>query len=216
MKILSFDTSSSQCSVALYIDGVVVETVHSETRAHGGVILGFIDKLLKQENITLKDLNFIAFGAGPGSFTGLRIAASVAQGLAMGAELPLVPVSSLKAMAFKGAKTYGYQNITVAFDARMGEVYWQCFRYQDDNCVEIETPLVLKPEETPLLDSENYLALGSGWKEYPKLRLRHRDQIKKCVPEVFPMAQAIAELALKETPVSAELALPIYIRNKVT
>ena len=121
--ILAIETSTPACSVALTIDGVLLEDFRLAPRQHNDLILPMVDQLLTQANIHLKDLDAIAFGKGPGSFTGLRIAAGVVQGLAYGADLPVIGISTLEAMALEAFQKYHKDYWLAALDARMGEVY---------------------------------------------------------------------------------------------
>ena len=134
-KLLAIDTSTEACSAALGIGGDVRERYEFAPRQHAELILPMVDALLAEGQIKLKDLDGLAFGRGPGAFTGVRIATGVIQGLAFGAGLPVVPVSSLAALA-QGAAP-GHSSIMSAFDARMGEVYWGAFAVDKQGLVRI-------------------------------------------------------------------------------
>src|SRR5687767_3120441 len=159
MKLLALDTSTEACSVALAIGDDVVERFELEQR-HGERLLGMVDELLTQGGIALTQLDAIAFGRGPGSFTSLRIGAGVVQGLAFGADLPVVPVSSLAALA-QGS---GAPKVLAAFDARMRQVYYGAFVRAGDGLVTPAGPeVVIDPAKLPLPEGTSWTGTGSGW-----------------------------------------------------
>ena len=128
MKILAIDTATDACSVALHLDGDYREIHELAPRRHAEILLPRIRTLLSEAALSLRDLDALAFGRGPGAFTGVRIATGVIQGLAFGADLPVVPISSLHALAQGAWRERGEGNVLAAFDARMGEVYWGAYR----------------------------------------------------------------------------------------
>jgi tRNA threonylcarbamoyladenosine biosynthesis protein TsaB len=129
VKILALDTATENCSAALLIDGAIVSRERPLGQGHAGQILPMINEVLAEAGIALRTLDAIAFGRGPGGFTGVRLAASVTQGLAFGAGVPVVPVSNLRALAQRLFVPYGaIERVLVCTDARMREVYWGCFR----------------------------------------------------------------------------------------
>ncbi|VFM95033.1 MAG: tRNA threonylcarbamoyladenosine biosynthesis protein TsaB [Candidatus Kentron sp. G] len=128
MKIFAIDTATDACSAALHLDGGCREIHELAPRRHAEILLPRIRTLLSEAALSLRDLDALAFGRGPGAFTGVRIATGVIQGLAFGADLPVVPVSSLHALAQGAWRERGEENILAAFDARMGEVYWGAYR----------------------------------------------------------------------------------------
>ena len=147
MKLLAFETSSREGSVALYVDGAVRQAPIATPRQQTEELLPLTAKLLNGAGLSLRDLDAIAFGRGPGSFTGLRIAAAAAQGLGMATGLPLLPVSSLAATAQGLWRTHGSSNTLVCVDARMGEVYWAAFEIRDGLARVVDTEQVTSPEE---------------------------------------------------------------------
>ena len=130
MKILAIDTSTEACSAALLIDGDLQGVYKLAPREHSLLILKMIDGLLSDAGITVSELDAIAFGRGPGSFMGLRIAAGVVQGIAYAHELPVIPVSTLKAIAQRASEETRHQHVLAAIDARMDEVYWAAYSLQ--------------------------------------------------------------------------------------
>jgi tRNA threonylcarbamoyladenosine biosynthesis protein TsaB len=176
-------------------------------------------ELLDEANIDLKALDGVAFGAGPGSFTGLRIACGVAQGLAFGANLPVAAVSTLQALAQQS----GADKVIACLDARMGEIYHAAYERQNNAWVEVSAPALFKPEEAPKVTGNDWVGVGTGWLVYPEvLQTVYGEQLRE-LPKPgnssHPTATSIAELALPtfETGLArpAHEAAPIYIRNKV-
>jgi tRNA threonylcarbamoyladenosine biosynthesis protein TsaB len=222
MKILAIDTSGDACSVALLIDSQLKQNLTREPRRHGELVLGMMDSLLAKADIGLSQLDALAFGRGPGSFTGLRIAASVAQGVAFGADLPVVPVSTLAAVAQGQFRVRGSVCVLSALDARMGELYWGAYRLGDGGLMrpagkeQVATPgLVLFPE------GGGWSGAGSGWAAYGEiLRQRLGSRLSSVAADAHCEARDIAVLAAAEfadgRAVTAELALPLYLRDRVT
>jgi tRNA threonylcarbamoyladenosine biosynthesis protein TsaB len=167
MNLLAIDTSGDSCSAALYWSGRVEQRLELAPRRHGELILAMMDGLLESAGIALGALGTIAFGRGPGSFTGVRIACAVAQGAAFGAGLPTVPVSTLAAIAQGVHRRDGGRRLLVALDARMGEVYWGAFNIAQDGIARPCGPeLVCPPGEVPVPDGQGWRGVGSGWGAY--------------------------------------------------
>lgn len=216
MKLLAFDTSTEACSVALSLDGEVRERheLHSQHSEH---LLSLVDALLAEGGIRLDQLDAIAFGRGPGSFTGLRIGAGVAQGLAFGADLPLVPVSSLATLA-QGAKA---DKVLAAFDARMQQVYWCAYRRGEKGLVEpVMDEVVINPTDVSQPEGEGWVGVGSGWDSYPEiLCAKAAASLQRWEAKIYPRARDLAVLAAAAFSdgqvVSADQALPVYVRDEV-
>ena len=222
-RILAIDTATEACSVALLNDENV--TAHFElcAREHTQRILPMVQALLQQENTRLADLNALAFGQGPGSFTGVRIGIGIAQGLAFGAELPMIGVSTLKTMAQSAWRLHGATRVLAAIDARMGEVYWA--EYQRDahgDWLGAETEAVLKREAAQARMAAltgGWAMVGTGWKAWPQLaensglELTVTDVELPCAEDMIPLA-ALAYAAGRT--VAVEQAEPTYLRNEVT
>ena len=222
MKLIAIDTSGDACSAALYLDGVIEQRLESTPRRHGELILALLESLIAGAGIGLKELDAIAFGRGPGSFTGVRIAVAVAQGVAFGAERPTVPVSTLAALAQGEFRRSGQRRLLAALDARMGEVYWGAFAVGTDGLV---SPLgderVARPAAVPVPDGGDWCGVGSGWAAYGDILAgRVGSGLRGVSPGTGCEARDIALIAAAEALagrlVQAELARPVYLRDRVT
>ncbi|HXF16041.1 MAG TPA: tRNA (adenosine(37)-N6)-threonylcarbamoyltransferase complex dimerization subunit type 1 TsaB [Burkholderiales bacterium] len=217
LNLLALDTSTEYCSVALMRDG---ELTYLETHAvqrHSELILPMIEQLLRAAGMAVGQLGGIAFGAGPGSFTGIRIACGVAQGLAFGAELPVVPVGTLAALAQEAGGT----RVLACLDARMGEIYHASYRRDDDKgWTEMTCPAVGPASSAPVLEGDGWLGCGNGFAVYgDALAKRYGGQLVRVEAKLHPHARSIARLAMPVLAagggVPAEQALPLYVRDKV-
>lgn len=222
MKLLAIETATEACSAALSIDGEIRERFEIAPRGHTELILPMIDELMAEAGISISQVDAMAFGRGPGAFTGVRIAVGVTQGIAFGADLPVVPVSTLAALA-QGAAA---DQVLVALDARMDEVYWGAYQRNTEGRMElVGEECVSSPAEVPLPASEGWRGAGAGWAAYESvLSARCTNQLVPA-PEAWdasalPHARDVAELGLAGfdagQAVSAEQALPVYLRDKVT
>lgn len=222
MKILAVDTSGETCSVALIIGSDSEQLLAQEPRRHGELVLGMMDELLARAQIGLTQLDALAFGRGPGSFTGVRIATAVVQGAAFGADLPVVPVSTLAALARGQVRATGCRRILSALDARMGELYWGPYQSVAGDLVAlVGEEQVAAPELVTLPSDGGWCGCGSGWSAHGDvLRQRMGARLSSIAPEAFCEAQDIAALACSELAegrsVPAEQALPVYLRDRVT
>lgn len=167
MRILAIDTATEACSVALWNDGTVNAHFELCPREHTQRILPMVQDILTTSGTSLTDINALAYGRGPGSFTGVRIGIGIAQGLALGAELPMIGVSTLMTMAQGAWRKNGATRVLAAIDARMGEVYWAEYQ-RDENGIwrGEETEAVLKPElvhERMQQLSGEWVTVGTGW-----------------------------------------------------
>jgi tRNA threonylcarbamoyladenosine biosynthesis protein TsaB len=216
LKILALDTSTEFCSAALYIDGEITSRDAHAGQTHSQILLGMIDELLRGRALRIRDLNGIAYGEGPGSFTGLRIACGVVQGLAFGADLPVVGIGSLLAIA-AGTRA---ARVVCCMDARMNEVYHAAYERTGDAWRSVHEPSVSPPEAVPLIAGDGWLACGTGFNVYrDALCLRYAGQLTAMEPARYPHARDVAALAVTRFQVNdtapAELAAPVYIRDKV-
>ncbi len=216
MKILALETSTELCSAALWRDGKVDAREADAGQRHSELLLPMIDALLMQHNLAVRDLDCIAFGAGPGSFTGLRIACGVAQGIAFGAELPVVGVGTLLALAAASRA----ERVVCCLDARMGEVYHAAYEKRGDGWHAVHEPSLCKPDAAPDLPAGKWTACGSGFAAYrAALESRYAGRLERVIEGLAPHAKEIAVLAAAEfergNAVAAEHAAPLYVRNKV-
>ncbi len=221
MNILALDTSTDACSAALWLDGQRLERFQVAPGAHSRLILPMIESLLSEAGVQLKDMTALAFGRGPGSFTGLRIAAGVIQGLAYGADLPVVPISTLMAIAQGVFEKRGHTHILSALDARMGEIYWGGYERRPDESFECVIQECVTPAHgAPMPAQGQWFGAGPGWGAYREvLRERLHAYITDVDPESLPRAWDMLPIAaaavVRGETVAADAALPIYLRDRV-
>jgi tRNA threonylcarbamoyladenosine biosynthesis protein TsaB len=219
MKLLAIDAATEACSAALLQDDVLAERFEVIGRGHAERLLPMIDELLKDSRLQVSELDAIAFGRGPGSFTGLRIAAGTAQGLAAGARLPVVPVSDLAAVAVAGARLSGSRRILVCMDARMGQVYWAAFDLNGGQPIALTDEAVADPAAVEPPAGESWFGAGHGFGAYPELADRLTARLAGSAADLLPRAGDIAQIAAIELgagrSMPAALALPVYLRNEV-
>jgi tRNA threonylcarbamoyladenosine biosynthesis protein TsaB len=223
LKILALDTSTEYCSVALWRDGEVDAREALAGQRHSQLLLPMVDELLGRHGLTVKALDGIAYGQGPGSFTGLRIACGVVQGLAFGAGIGVVGVATLAAMAQASAdRDVGRDVIRVVccLDARMGEIYHAAYARSGAAWETVQAPGLHAPEAAPMPAAGSWTGCGSGFIAYGEtLRQRYGARLSAIMPDVFPHARDIARLAAVEfeagRAVAPEQAVPLYIRDKV-
>lgn len=216
MNILSIETSCEQGSVALMTADALVARRLAGSAGHSEGILVAIRELLTEAGLVAGSLDAVAFGSGPGAFTGLRLACGIAQGLALGSGLGVAPVSSLSALALQAHEP----RVFVATDARMGEVYCQAFVAGEDGLpVPAGKPLCCAPDAASPPEGSWY-GIGSGFNAYPEaLGQRLLQRLSGCLADAVPRAEEVAllgaQLARSGGLVSAELAAPLYVRDKV-
>ena len=225
MKILALDTATENCSAALIINGAYFEREQLLGRGAAEAILPLIRELLTGAAVALRDLDAIAFGRGPGGFTGVRLAASVTQGLAFGAGLRVVPVSNLQALAQRilsaEPKTV---RVLAALDARMGEVYFGAFeRTHAGLAVAAGPECVVAPEQVSLpktwFSPPAAVGAGSGFDAYPQLKAALAGHLGAVRERLLPRAREIAQLAMADVKagrlLGPEGAVPVYLRDNV-
>src|SRR5690606_33515939 len=217
MRILAIDTATEACSVALWNDGAICAHFEECPREHTQRILPLVKQMLDQGNTTLTELDALAFGRGPGSFTGVRIGIGIAQGLALGANLPMIGVSTLATMAQGAWRQTGATRVLAAIDARMGEVYWAEYTRDEQGVWHgEESEKVLKPqavgERLKQLSGE-WATVGTGWKAWPDmandsgLTLVDGNTLLPAAEDMLPIACQL--LAAGQT-VTVEHAEPVY------
>jgi len=221
VKVLAFETAGDACSSALVVDAVALERHCIAPRQHAELILGMARALLEEAGMSLAALDAIAFGRGPGSFTGVRVATGVAQGLAYGADLPVVPVSSLHALAQGALREEGCARVLAAFDARMGEVYWGAYEAGADGLMVARVEdCVAAPAAVPVPDGAGWQGVGEGWAAHGEaLTARIGDRLSGFASDRLARALDVARLAepvhARGDSVPAWQALPSYVRNQV-
>ena len=219
MRLLAIETSTEWCSVAVG-DGAHWHLCDEHAgQAHSERLLPMVDAALAEVGWALRDLDGLAFGAGPGSFTGIRIGCGVTQGLALGADLPVVPVPTLAALAQDAFRARGWTRVLACLDARMREVYVASYARAGGLWREVAAPSVVPPAEVPdpRLDGEGvWFGAGNGFAAYPALGAG-MSGLAGFDPSLRVTARAIAELALADHGVlgDADQAFPHYVRDKV-
>lgn len=221
--ILALDTSTPACSVALIQNGAVLEDFRMAPRQHNDLILPMVEQMLAQAQLSLSQLDAIAFGRGPGSFTGLRISAGVVQGLAYGADLPVVPISTLAALALQAQQESYHDTWLAALDARMGEIYVGGYQIVEQDGFVCANALlneqVIVPDNLPNIEGD-YQGVGSGWLYRDILNSKLEQPAAQVFEAFAPRASCIAQLAqwpfAHSQVVSAEQALPVYLRDEIT
>ncbi|MDQ7075422.1 MAG: tRNA (adenosine(37)-N6)-threonylcarbamoyltransferase complex dimerization subunit type 1 TsaB [Gammaproteobacteria bacterium] len=221
MKLLAIDTTTEACSAALWLDGEVIFRYQVAPREHGNLILAMLDQLLAEAGVTLKQLDGLAFARGPGAFTGVRIATSVVQGIAYGVDLPVVAVSTLATLAQRAYRESGAKQVLSAIDARMQEVYWGAYVLDEFAVMRsVATEVVMKPEALQMPKEGLWCGAGTGWGTYEAvLSAPLEGCLDRVLGALLPHAQDLAALAVVDLRagkgVSAENALPVYLRDNV-
>ncbi|MDP2099353.1 MAG: tRNA (adenosine(37)-N6)-threonylcarbamoyltransferase complex dimerization subunit type 1 TsaB [Methylobacter sp.] len=220
MKLLAVETSTEACSAALFIDGEIAERYQLAPKIHTQLILPMIDSLMADAGLKPQQLDALAFSRGPGSFTGVRIATGVIQGIALGADLPVVPVSTLAAIAQDFFDNNTDDVAYVAMDARMGEVFWGVYRREALGYAELIGLEAVTPADGVEFPDLQGVGIGSGWGVYAQeLTSRLAGRVNRCHAEMLPRAGAIARLGAhgfeRGLAVPVEQAMPVYLRDKV-
>ncbi len=216
MKILALETSTELCSAALWHDGKIDAREVLAGQRNSELLLPMVEALLAANNLAARDLNGVAFGAGPGAFTGVRIACGVAQGIAFGIDVPVVAIGTLMAVA----EAAGAPRVVCCLDARMGEVYHAAYERRGDGWHEVHAPGLYKPAAVPALPAGKWTACGGGFAAFrDELSARYAGSIERVIDGVIPHAHEIAVLGarqfLRGDTLDAAEALPLYVRNKV-
>lgn len=213
--LLALDTATEACSVALLHKGQVTHHYDVIPRLHAQTLLPMIQRLIAEAGLSLAAIDAIAFGRGPGAFTGVRIAVGVVQGLAFALERPVLPVSNLAALAQGAWRQHGVRHVAAAIDARMDEVYWGCYAEQAGEMRLWGREAVLAPQAVALPATGEWFGAGTGWGYAERLAVAVQGQDAGALPH----AQDIVELArfawARGEAVSADEALPVYLRDNV-
>ncbi len=220
MKLLAIETATESCSAALLLNDEVFSINEVAPRRHNEIILSMCERVLAQGQTSLSQLDAIAFGRGPGAFTGLRLAASVTQGIALGQDLPVVPVSSLASLAQQAFEKHEKTQVLSCIDARMQEIYYGYYRVSDLQIVElvgdehVDSPNIMK-----IKVSGDYYGAGSGWASYAQVLQEKIGATLSYDASLFPQAESVAKLAKvyfeQGKSVSAVDALPVYLRDNI-
>ena len=216
MKLLALESSTDLFTVALFLDGRIVEREGARGVSHSEIALPLVQALLDEHGVALADLDGIAFGAGPGAFTGLRLACSMAQGLALGAGLPVLGIGSLEALAL-GA---GDGPVYACTDARMNEAYCAAYQVHGETVEAVIAPVVAAPSSAPVPPGQGWLGCGSGFAAYgDALAVRLGASIGRIDASARPRASTLLRLAAPRFAcgegVDAALAAPLYVRDKI-
>lgn len=216
MKILALETSTEYCSAALWRDGEVEEEAVRAGQRHSELLLPMVDGLLRRRGLKVGQLDGLAFGEGPGSFTGLRIACGLVQGLAFGAGLKCAGVSTLLALAEGTAAL----RVVCCLDARMGQIYHAAYARRGDGWAVVHEPGLWAADSAPPLPEGAWTGCGSGFAGHAQaLGRRYAGRLSAIMPEAYPRARHVATLAAREFAsgggVEPEHAIPVYLRDKV-
>ena len=216
MKLLAFETATEACSVALYLDGEVIERFEVAPRRHAELSLPWAEALLAEAGVKKSQLDAIAVGRGPGAFTGVRLAIALAQGIALALDRPVVPVSTLAVLA---AQASG-ENILAAIDARMGEIYAATFRCNEEDVIATSDEVVIAPANYALPQGSGWVGVGTGFAaEQGALQAKLQDRFTRIDANALPHAADVAKLAsatfARGELVAPEFAEPAYLRNNV-
>ena len=220
MKLLAFETATEACSVALYIDGEIRERFEVAPKQHTQLALPWAEQLLAEAGIKKSQLDAIAVGIGPGAFTGVRLAVALVQGIALALDKPVLPVSTLAALAMQGADL-GCDRIIAAIDARMGEIYCAEFRLNAEKLVDaISDEIVIAPEIYQSIFDGGMVGVGTGFgANNNAFQTNLKSQLIGCRADALPHAAGVVRLALRDYAlgkiISPDNLEPAYLRNKV-
>jgi tRNA threonylcarbamoyladenosine biosynthesis protein TsaB len=219
MKILAIDAATEACSAALRVGDLLTERFEVIGRGHAARLLPMTDELLHEAGLALRDLDGIAFGRGPGGFTGLRVAAGLAQGLAAGAGLPIVPVSNLASIAAGAGRAFRAERVLVCMDARMGQVYWAGFEMEGDLPRVVTDEKLGSPGDVTLPPGGAWFGAGHGFSAHPEIAARLGASLVAVDAGVLPRAADIARIAAVQLAAGRGLppaqGLPVYLRDDV-
>ncbi len=216
-KILALDTSTDACSVALWVDGEVREDFRVVPRQHIQLLLPMVDALLSEAGLSVANLDAVAFGRGPGSFTGIRIATGIAQGLAFAADVPVLPISTLAAMALEQGRAQGRDLVIATLDARMDELYWCAYRLENGLPQALLEERVCPPSELYVPAGAPWTGIGSGFNYLAAMDSAVQSVIRDPLLDVHPRASAMLPIAVQDLlqgrGLLPEEGVPVYLRE---
>jgi tRNA threonylcarbamoyladenosine biosynthesis protein TsaB len=219
MKILAIDAATEACSAALLAGPALSERYEVIGRGHAGRLLPMADELLREAGLTARDLDAVAFGRGPGGFTGLRIAAGIAQGLAAGGGRPILPVSNLAAVAAGAARIHGSNRVLVCMDARMGQVYWAAFDCSGDRPRALTGERLSDPVAVDFPAGAAFFGAGHGFSAHASLAARLAARLGGFDDKALPRAGDVARIGAADLAAGGGLVamqgLPVYLRDDV-
>jgi tRNA threonylcarbamoyladenosine biosynthesis protein TsaB len=220
VKLLAIDTTSDACSVALQVDASIAERHHVESRAHTRILLPMIRDLLDEKKLRTSDLDAVVLGNGPGSFIGMRISASVAQGICLGAGLPILPVSSLAAIASEVMVEESAGKVAVAQDARMNEVYFAAYRRTPQGLPDVTIgERIVAARDGGALPGIGWIGAGAGWDRYPELVSVSQDALSRLSTVRVPRARFLLPLGARQMQQGGAIdpkdLAPAYLRTRV-
>lgn len=220
MKLLAIETATESCSAALLDNDEIISVSEVAPRRHNEIILSMCEQILAQGQISLAQLDAIGYGRGPGAFTGVRLAASVTQGIALGQDLPVVPVSSLASLAQAAFESMQATQVLSCIDARMQEVYFAQYKLNDHKIMQlVGEERVVPPNMINIRVNDECYGVGSGWKPYAEILQESLGMKLSYDENLFPQAEHVAKLAKvyfqQGNSVSAVEALPVYLRDTV-
>ena len=221
MKLLAVETATEACSAALLVGEEIRTRYVVAAKRHTQLILPMCDELFKEADLTASQLDAVCFGRGPGSFTGVRIATGIIQGIAFAYDLPVIPVSTLATIAQEVIVKQKHVNILCAIDARMREIYWGMYKKNEQGLATlVNEECVIKPEQVPLPVTPMWYGAGGAWQKYQhELSERLATRLAGFNGNILPKAEFVIPLAkvafLKAEVVSPEQALPVYLRDNI-
>ncbi|WP_028239933.1 tRNA (adenosine(37)-N6)-threonylcarbamoyltransferase complex dimerization subunit type 1 TsaB [Stutzerimonas azotifigens] len=215
--LLALDTATEACSVALLHEGRVSSHYEVIPRLHAQRLLPMVQTLLAEAGVPLSALDAIAFGRGPGAFTGVRIAIGVVQGLAFALERPVLPISNLATIAQRARREHGATAVAAAIDARMDEVYWGCYRDEGGEMRLAGIEAVLPPEQVslPRDAAGEWFGAGTGWCHAARMPVRVGAQDAALLPAAEDLLLLAERAWARGEAVAAEQAQPVYLRDNV-
>ena len=215
MRLLAFETATKHLSVALWTDGALIERYQILPNSGAECLLPWVQEIFAEASISLRQIDGIAFGAGPGGFTGLRLACGVTQGLAFGLNIPVVPISTLQALALASGERF----VWACLDARMNEIYAAAYEVNGDEVREIIPPTCAPDSVLSAPTGENCVGIGDGFIAHSDGLRARKPNMLKVRPDIYPTAAAVARLAApifaRGGGINAGQAQPIYVRDKV-